>query len=312
MKLAHISDIHILSLGGHGFRAFLNKRLAGGANILLNRRANYKNEVAFALVDDMNARGGFDHVCITGDLTSLALKAEFEIAGELLAKLRGGPPGVSLIPGNHDFYTKGSEREKSFETAFGHFMKSDVDLGTGGPFPYLHVRGDAAIVGLSTGIATGLLFAYGVLGEAQLAGLERALTHPSTQGKARVVLIHHPPVKTTRFLRGGRSLRDAAALGEILKAHGAELVLHGHEHEDLAYDIPGRDGGSIPVRGVPSASYVGRHAYRHARYHIYELLRLDGAARPTLVSREVRSYQAAGGGFADVDAVPLGVEALRT
>ena len=50
-----------------------------------------------------------------------------------------------------------------------------------------------------------------------------------------------------------RHLRDAPTLREVLRKHGAELVLHGHLHESSLIWLSGpRDG--IPCVGAPSAS----------------------------------------------------------
>ena len=106
------------------------------------------------------------------------------------------------------------------------------------------------------------------MGEAQLARLEALLTAPELAGKTRVVLIHHPPV----MHKGGeqRNLRDRAALAAVLARAGAELVLHGHDHQDERADLPGPGGKPIPVIGGGSASYAGGPE-RRSRYNVYEI-----------------------------------------
>ena len=71
----------------------------------------------------------------------------------------------------------------------------------------------------------------------------------------RVVLLHHPPVKHKEAEH--RNLRDRDAFAAVLARAGAELVLHGHDHQDERADLTGPGGKPIPVIGGGSASYAG-------------------------------------------------------
>ena len=119
MRIAHLSDPHLLDLAGvPSGRLLGNKRLTGYLTIKLHRGSAHRREVVEAMVDDIN-RGGFDHVVITGDVTNLALEPEFELARRVFDRLEVGPANVSVIPGNHDVYTRGSERSQRFAEYFG-------------------------------------------------------------------------------------------------------------------------------------------------------------------------------------------------
>src|SRR6185437_8542914 len=83
----------------------------------------------------------------------------------------------------------------------------------------------------------------------------------------RVVLIHHPPTEGANYFR---RLTNAAAVREVLRIHGAELVLHGHHHQASLNFLPG-PRSRIAVIGVPSASGAwGRHD-EPAGYNLYEI-----------------------------------------
>src|SRR6185503_5777923 len=124
------------------------------------------------------------------------------------------------------------------------------------------------LVGVSSAVATGDLGAWGQIGEAQLARLEKILTAPELRELVRVGLVHHPPV----LHKDGehRNLRDRAALAAVLARTGAELVLHGHDHADQRAELPGPGGRPIPIIGGGSASYTGS-AERRSRYNLYEI-----------------------------------------
>jgi 3',5'-cyclic AMP phosphodiesterase CpdA len=125
--------------------------------------------------------------------------------------------------------------------------------------------------------------ATGRLGSLQLARLSAALD--SCAGLFRVVLIHHPPVSkpSRRFKR----LVDGMDLRMALARHGAELVIHGHDHERARIELegPGGPGRSIPVIGVPSASEAPPGEHDPAGYNLYWIEGTSGAWRCEMVSR---------------------------
>jgi 3',5'-cyclic AMP phosphodiesterase CpdA len=259
VRIAHFSDVHALDLSGARPWAFLNKRFAGWVNVTINRRGKHPIALFEALVDDVNAVAP-DHVVVTGDLTNLSLPSEFARAREILDRLRAGPRGVTVVPGNHDVYTLSALYGRLFERALAPYAAGD----TAGGFPSVRVRGELAVVGVSTALPSPVPLADGWVGRAQLESLEHALA--ALDGKFRVLALHHPPVPNRHeILRG---LRDRRALGRVLARVGCELVVHGHEHRDLRTELPG-PRGPIPVIGVGSATYEDPRPERRARYNVY-------------------------------------------
>jgi len=140
-----------------------------------------------------------------------------------------------------------------------------------------------ALIALSTGVPTGPFLATGRLGREQLGRLAEALAQ--TRSLFRIVLIHHPPLSPPR--RYMRRLVDAADLRRVLAEQGAELLIHGHDHERAVVQLDGPRGTKIPAVGAPSASALGPHGHENAGgYNIY---RIDGDAaawRCELIARE--------------------------
>ena len=279
MRLAHVTDVHLLSLDGTRLRDFVNKRFAGGVNILLNRGRHHTAEVFDKLVDDLN-RHGVEQVACTGDVTNLSLESEFRFARARFDRLAAGPANVLCVPGNHDNYI--AETEGLFERAFEPYCTADESWGwpDGDPWPVVRLRGDLALVGLTTSRPSGMLMGHGWVGETQLARLRAVLGDARLADKLRVVVMHHPSAgRHARSWR--RGLRDHQAFAAVIAETGAELVLHGHEHIDLEHHLDGPGGARVPVHGVRSASYAIASRTRSARYRVYTIRR-DGAARPRL------------------------------
>ncbi len=260
MRIAHFSDVHALALDGVRPWHFLNKRVAGWLNLKLNRREKHPVRLFRAIVADLNARP-VDHVVVTGDLTNLSLPPEFRLAREILDGLALGPAHVTVVPGNHDVYTLGALQARTFHDVFAPYAApDDGDAG----FPLVRVRGEVAIVGLSTALPSPPPLADGWLGRAQLEALDAALARLA--GKFRIVALHHPPYTNRHSIL--RGLRDRRRLQAILARRGAELVLHGHEHRDLRVTLPG-PAAPIPVIGVGSGTYDDHRPERRARYNVY-------------------------------------------
>src|SRR5690606_33076538 len=146
LRFLHCSDIHLLDLEGSGPARFLNKRLTGGVNLLLNRRKKHDQALFDAIVQAAHSHGA-DRLVVTGDLTNLALESEFE---HVKRRLDSAGLPVTVIPGNHDAYTRGSARDRRFERYLGHHMDGERDPGSDSPFVQRH--GDVALIGLSTAV----------------------------------------------------------------------------------------------------------------------------------------------------------------
>ncbi len=266
--LAHLSDAHIGPLPRPRTHELFGKRFTGYVN--WKRRGRLHDmAVLERLVADMLSHRP-DHIAMTGDILNIGLAAEFPLARTWLQSL-GSSHDVSFVPGNHDAYVRGSVPHLAKT-----FTPWVSDAGQANPtyaFPYLRRRDGVALIGLSSAIPTAPLLASGALGAAQCAALGPLLVEAGREGLARVVMIHHPPHRTGAS--GGRGLRDARRLEAVLAAHGAELVLHGHNHRTSVVHVPGPTG-SIPVIGVPSASAVPGSPGHKATYH---LIRIERAER---------------------------------
>ncbi len=80
-----------------------------------------------------------------------------------------------------------------------------------------------------------------------------------------------------------RGLDDARDFREVVEAHGAELILHGHAHRVLARRLASRGArnaaGFVPVLGAPSASAAAPDAEHRACYYLIRLDREGGQWR---------------------------------
>jgi 3',5'-cyclic AMP phosphodiesterase CpdA len=277
MRIAHFSDLHLLSLDGVPMRRFLNKRLTGWANLRFKRghihRASHVRAIARAIAD-----AGVDHVVVTGDFTNLALESEFELARDVLVQDLGvDPDRVTVVPGNHDVYTRGAMTSRRFEMYFSDWLESDlpelaVDTAASARFPVVKLRGHAAIVSLSSAVPRLPLVAAGELGRAQLDALARVLAHPEVARRTLVLALHHPAVQdgwsTLKTHLDG--LRDAPELLSLLMPLSRGLVLHGHLHRRIQRILTTTEG-TVHHVGATSASLHDERDDRMAGFNVYEL-----------------------------------------
>jgi 3',5'-cyclic AMP phosphodiesterase CpdA len=286
VRLAHCSDLHLLSHDGAGWLKLANKRWIGAANLMTNRSRHYHVAAFEHMIDDLNAEG-IDHVLCTGDVTNLALEQEFQFARGMFDRLAAGPANVTVIPGNHDAYV--AEGVGLFATIFGPYHATDpgwewpASEDPDDQWPIVRVRGELALIGMTTSRATPWFTAYGTIGDVQLARVRQVLADPRLAGKTRVVAIHHPPAgkAAANKIRGLRDYREfAQVIGEV----GADLIVHGHEHRDMTEELAG-PAGPVPVRGIASGTYEHDKPHRTARYRVFEI------ERGRITSDHVRVWQ---------------------
>jgi 3',5'-cyclic AMP phosphodiesterase CpdA len=262
--LAHLSDPHLAPLPKAHWSELLSKRVTGYINWQRKRRFIHDTDVLAKIVTDVK-RHAPDHIAVTGDIANIALPAEFTRGRDWLESL-GTARDVTFIPGNHDVYVR--EAANYAARQWGAQMSDDDGIAG---FPFLRRRGPLALIGVTSGVPTAPFLATGWLGTLQLAGLAETLNQLKTENLFRVLLIHHPPVS-----KAGRAkaLLDAPVLMRIIAAHGADLVLHGHDHLHMMNWLNGPNGTRVPAVGVPSASAMPGTGKDAAAYNLY---RIDGS-----------------------------------
>ena len=277
--LAHLSDPHLAPLPRPNPFELMGKRLGGFVNWHRKRRGFHLTAVLEQIVNDIKSRAA-DHIAVTGDLVNLSLAAEFLPARSWLER-PGSPQDVTLVPGNHDAYVRSKARHP--ERHWADYMRGDGPAPQVEPmFPFVRRRGPVALIGLSTAVPAPPFRATGRLGARQLARFAELSAGLRREGVFRTVLIHHPPVIRAEWHND--RLLDGEAFLDVLREHGAELVLYGHEHVHSLrwFDAPGRPVAAI---GVPSASANLGGQYDPAAYNLYFIDGGPGAWQCEMVSR---------------------------
>ncbi|HYD54159.1 MAG TPA: metallophosphoesterase [Gemmatimonadaceae bacterium] len=188
----------------------------------------------------------FDVVAISGDLSQRARAGEFQRA-RVFIRHAEQVSRVIVVPGNHDVMWWKSplglgDREALLRN-YKLYIAPDVE-------PVLRAPG-ATFVGLNTsqGVKRQTLTwrvrdisIIGYLGRRQLEFARRQF-EDSPAGAARVVVMHHNPVKGELSQRHG--LKDTRRiLGEFAEM-GVDLVLCGHDHQEAVHYIEHTKKGTV-------------------------------------------------------------------
>jgi len=278
--LAHLSDPHLSPLPAPTRRELAGKRVTGYFNWQRKRRFVHDPAVLRRMIGDLKTTAT-EHIAITGDFANIALPEEFETLRKWLPGL-GPQYDLTVIPGNHDVYVPGAL--EMMQEACSASMRGDDDSTT---FPFVRRRGNVALIAVNTGVPTPPLMATGRLGEEQVSKLARILAALREEKLFRVILIHHPPQsEAPRHKR----LTDARAFLVVVAEHGAELVLHGHDHIHQLHWLNGPTG-HVPAVGVPSASTRPGTSGDAAGYNLY---RIEGGPGDWRCEMEMRGIDGDG------------------
>lgn len=248
-------------------RHFSPKKLMGAMSWHFNRKYHQLPTIAGALRTDIIA-ANVDHVAFTGDIVNISGRQEFDQGLKWLSAM-GSPDFISYTPGNHDAYV-----DVPWVNGIGKFasyMSSENSRDQ--TFPFIRLRRNIALFGLNGACPQNILSAGGTIGPRQLKKLAESLELFKQRGFYRVVMVHHPAAPDLAHNR--RALSDVDALSDVLKAHGAELVIHGHNHKSSLHYTEGKTE-RIPIIGVPSASMRPSLKYEAAAWNRYEIERIRG------------------------------------
>ena len=266
-RLAHISDVHLGPLPPAKLRELASKRVTGYINWKRNRISNMGSDTLKHVVQALKNEAA-DHIIISGDLINIGLDLEIAAASQWL-NANFDPHTTSIVPGNHDAYIRGTLAKAL--NAWSPFMENDEGHKTlkNADFPYLRIRENVALIGVSSAVATPAFVAAGRFGKRQAKKLANILSKTGEAGLFRVIIIHHPPVK--HAARPEKRLYGIKLFQEIIATNGAELILHGHTHLPQRNTLQGIDSHTVPVIGVPSASQGHGGKKPAAAYNIFEI-----------------------------------------
>lgn len=228
LRIAHISDLHFWHITLNPLR-LMNKRILGMGNLILNRAWKYRMETTPSLVRHIEELRP-DHLLITGDLTTTALEEEFRAVREALKPLLRGPASATVIPGNHDRYTREATRNGLFEKYFAEFAPS-------GTYPWLKRIGNGdAILGLDPCRPTRFISARGMISTQQLQKASELLDEAQPTIRRLLVACHYPvalPPGTQESPSHG--LSGSENLRRFLDLQRPILYCHGHIHTAWAF-----------------------------------------------------------------------------
>ena len=203
----------------------------------------------------------FDVVAVSGDLTQRARTSEYARAAAFLGEVERTSPTI-VVPGNHDVRWWFAPLRVGLRTAmFGAWTRALMR-----PIePVLRLPG-ATFVGLNTsqGITprtlTWNLRDLSVIGDLRPAQVAWAALEfeVSPAGDARVVVMHHNPVKGELSRRHG--LKHTPQILGAFADIGVDLVLCGHDHQEAIHEVlHTRRGTIVSTAGtVSSRSRGGR------------------------------------------------------
>jgi len=188
----------------------------------------------------------FDVVAISGDLSQRGRAGEFQRARAFI-KHAERVSKVIVVPGNHDvawwFSPFGMGDDRKLLRKYQQYISQNIE-------PVLRLPG-ATLVGLNTchGVIrhtlTWNLRDLSIIGYLREDQLERAAVEFSKTppGDARVIVMHHNPVKGELSQRHG--LRNTNRILGAFAEMAVDLVLCGHDHQEAVHYIEHTKKGTI-------------------------------------------------------------------
>jgi 3',5'-cyclic AMP phosphodiesterase CpdA len=208
----------------------------------------------YEALEAMIADGGYDVVAISGDVSQRARAGEFQRARAFIRHVERVSRTI-VVPGNHDVAWWYSPLGMGDDT---HLLAKYKAYVGADPEPVLRVPG-VTMVGLNTshGVTAQTLTwnprqwsIIGRLSRAQLARAKAAF-EASPAGDARVIVMHHNPVKGELSKRHG--LKDTKKVLGAFAEMNVDLVLCGHDHQEAIHYVEHtRKGTVISTAGTVS------------------------------------------------------------
>jgi len=206
------------------------------------------------------ANDAYDVVAVSGDVSQRARAGEFQRA-KVFLRDASKVSRVIIVPGNHDvawwrspMMLRGS---KTIYEPYRRYVSQELE-------PVLRVPG-ATLVGLNTaqGVSrrtlTWNMRDISIIGDLRRSQIDRAESEfkASPAGDARIIVMHHNPVKGELSQRHG--LKNTPKILGAFAHIGVDVVLCGHDHQEAIHYVEHTKRGTvISTAGTVSNRSRGR------------------------------------------------------
>jgi len=224
---------------------------------------HFGRPVDSAMIDAIESHivhDGYDVVAVSGDLSQRARAGEFQRA-KVFLRDAARVSEVIVVPGNHDvawwrspLMVRGAQ---TIYEPYRRYVSHELE-------PVLRVPG-ATLVGLNTaqGVSgrtlTWNMRDISIIGDLHRSQIERAESEfdASPAGDARIIVMHHNPVKGELSQRHG--LKNTPKILGAFARIGVDVVLCGHDHQEAIHYVEHTKRGTvISTAGTVSHRSRGR------------------------------------------------------
>ena len=277
-RFVQLSDLHLSTITAPNPLKLFNKRILGYLSWLRRRRHTHQKWVLNLAIETIKQLQ-VDHYVITGDLTHIGLKHEFEQAACWLTDI-SSPQNITLIPGNHDLYINehwansfGLWEDYLYDTneTSQSIPTDDALMQLNSIYPTVRLRENIAFIGLNSVFDAPWFRATGKIDKQVLNRLKNILCEKKLDTYFKVLLIHHPITLTNTSKR--KSLLNHEDIISLLAEHPVNLVLHGHGHHSCTESIICDNNFQIPVIGASSSSSTSQKPSYQAEFLIFDVIK---------------------------------------
>jgi 3',5'-cyclic AMP phosphodiesterase CpdA len=232
-RIVHISDLHFWRIPANP-ALWYGKRFLGLANLILRRGRKFRLEGVPRLLQEIESDQP-QHLIVSGDLSTTSLPVEFEDFTRAFAGWLKDPSRITILPGNHDRYTRSTVRDHVFDRTFG--LHCDQ-----GNFPFHKALAPGLhLVGFDP-CQPNPISARGRVREEGVSRLASLLAQVQQSGAKALLFACHYPAEVPPMHRDhetGHELLEAELLVEALSSVSMPIYwLHGHIHYPWKYRSP--------------------------------------------------------------------------
>ncbi len=248
MRLAHISDVHLVSALSSYLQVRNFKQLIGLFNWIMYRRNKISIRKVYNSVD-MLVEKNIDALVVTGDISQLACSKDYEIYARIMQPLTSKNIPVITIKGNHDHYSTSSK----LSLAFDKFIKP-LSLNTEVEPGVYRVKG-VELFHLEGAVPTPPFKCWGKITSDGLKDIERRFKKYAKSTAQKVAFGHFPLLgEENNSLPAYMALRGADKVLQLLDKYKVSNYLCGHIHKPFANLLPNNIqqfcSGSISASGL--------------------------------------------------------------